>query len=174
MINFNTFQLDRLSKLLETIHGYTDNNLRFPKAGELVEKALAEYSNGLLTRVNLPGIDLIGPNETTYESKVTQFKNKSESAVRALILKNRRQAGEYEDKLADYFIITDVKKGKACCIPSSKLYKIKDNGACVTANADPELSDFFLTGYNCLEEREEVRDYFRESEDFDLSFIRSL
>ena len=174
MIDFSTFQLDRLSQLLETIHDYTDNNLRYPKAGELVEKALAEYSNGLLTRVNLPGVDLIGPNGTTYESKVTQLKNKSQIAVRSLILKNRRQAGDYDDKLADFFIITDVKKGKACCIPSSKLYNIKDNGACVTANADPEPSDFFLTGYNCLEEREEVRDYFRESEDFDLSFIRSL
>ncbi len=174
MIDFNTFQLDRLSQLLETIHDYTDNNLRYPKAGELVEKALAEYSNGLLTRVNLPGVDLIGPNGTTYESKVTQLKNKSQIAVRSLILKNRRQAGEYEDKLADYFIITDVKKGKACCIPSSRLFNFKDTGAVLTASADPELSDFFLTGYNCLEEREEVRDYFRESEDFDLSFIRSL
>lgn len=174
MIDFNTFQLDRLSKLLETIHGYTDNNLRYPKAGELVEKAYAEYSNGLLKRVNLPGIDLIGPGGTTYESKVTQLKNKSQSAVRALILKNRRQAGDYDDKLADFFIITDVKKGKACCIPSSKLYNIKDNGACVTANADPEVSDFFLTGFDCLESREEAPDYFKESDDFDLSFIRSL
>ena len=174
MIDFNTFQLDRLSKLLETIHGYTDNNLRYPKAGELVEKAYAEYSNGLLKRVNLPGIDLIGPGGTTYESKVTQFSNKSQMAVRSLILKNRRQAGDYEDKLADFFIITDVKKGKACCIPSSKLYKIKDNGACVTASADPEFRDFFLTGYNRLEGREEVRDYFEESDDFDLSFIRSI
>ena len=174
MIDFKTFQLARLSKLLETSHGYTDNNLRYPKAGELVEKAYAEYSNGLLKRVNLPGIDLIGPGGTTYESKVTQLKNKSQSAVRALILKNRRQAGDYDDKLADFFIITDVKKGKACCIPSSKLYNIKDNGACVTANADPEVTDFFLTGYNLLEEREVVRDYFDESDDFDLSFIRSI
>ena len=174
MIDFNTFQLDRFSKLLETIHGYTDNNLRYPKAGELVEKALAEYSNGLLTRVNLPGVDLIGPGGTTYESKVTQFSNKSQMAVRGLILKNRRQSGDYEDKLADYFVITDVKKGKACCIPSSKLYNIRDNGACVTASADPELPDFFLTGYNLLEERDVVRDYFDESDDFDLTFIRSI
>ena len=174
MIDFNTFQLDRFSKLLETIHGYTNNNLRYPKAGELVEKALAEYSNGLLTRVNLPGVDLIGPGGTTYESKVTQFSNKSQMAVRGLILKNRRQAGDYEDKLADYFVITDVKKGKACCIPSSKLYNIRDNGACVTASADPELPDFFLTGYNLLEERDKVRDYFDESDDFDLTFIRSI
>jgi hypothetical protein len=174
MIDFNTFQLDRLSKLLETLQDYTDNNLRFPKAGELVEKAYAEYSNGLLTRVNLPGIDLIGPGGTTYESKVTQFKNKSQIAVRSLILKNRRAAKDYEDKLADYFIITDVKRGKACCIPSSGLYNFKDNGAVMTASADPEVSDFFLTGFDCLESREEAPDYFKESEDFDLSFIRSL
>ena len=174
MIDFNTFQLDRFSKLLETIHGYTDNNLRYPKAGELVEKALDVYSNGLLKRVNLPGVDLIGPGGTTYESKVTQFSNKSQMAVRGLILKNRRAAKEYEDKLADYFIITDVKKGKACCIPSSRLYNFKDTGAVMTASADPDLSDFFLTGYNLLEEREEPRDYFSESDDFDLTFIRSI
>tara|TARA_Y100000022_G_scaffold169768_1_gene155444 strand:+ start:626 stop:1150 length:525 start_codon:yes stop_codon:yes gene_type:complete len=174
MIDFSTFHLDRYTKVLESIQGYTDNNLRYPKAGELVEKALAEYSNGLLTRVNLPGVDLVSSNGTTYESKVTQFQNKSQTAVRSLILKNRRQAGDYEDKLADYFVITDVKKGKACCISSSKLYNIRDNGACVTASADPELSDFFLTGYDLLEQRESVRDYFEESDEFDLSFIQSF
>lgn len=171
MIDFTTFQLDRFSKLLNTIRDYTDDNLRYPKAGELVEKALAEYSNGLLTRVNLPGIDLIGPNNKTYESKVTQFQNKSEIAVRDLILKNRRKSGNYDDKLADYFIISDVKKGKMCCIPSSKFYKIKDNGSIVSAHADPELSDFFLMGYN---DNKETRNYFDESDDFDLRFIRSI
>lgn len=174
MIDFTSFQLDRFSVLMRTIKGYTDNNLRYPKAGELVEKALAEYSNGLLKRVNLPGVDLIGPNNTTYESKVTQFANKSETAVRGLILKNRRAAKDYEDKLADYFIITDVKKGKACCIPSSKLYNLKDNGAVMTASADPDLPDFFLTGYDLLEGSVESRDYFKESDDFDLTFIRSI
>jgi hypothetical protein len=171
MIDFTTFELDRFSKLLSTIKDYTKDNLRFPKAGELVEKALAEYSNGLLTRVNLPGIDLIGPDKKTYESKVTQFQNKSEMAVRKVILKNRRKSGNYTDKLADYFIITDVKKGKMCCIPSSKFYKIKDNGSTVTAHADPELSDFFLMGYN---DTKETLNYFDESDDFDLRFIRSI
>ena len=174
MIDFNSFDLDRFSKLLRTIGGYTQNNLRYPKAGELVEKALDVYSNGLLTRVNLPGVDLIGPNGTTYESKVTQFKNKSQVAVRSLIIKNRRSAGDHDDKLADYFIIADVKKGKACCIPSSQLYNFKDTGAVMTASADPEPSDFFLTGYNLMEEREETRDYFSESDDFDISFINSI
>lgn len=174
MIDFNSFELVKFSKLLETISGYTDNNLRYPKAGELVEKALAEYSNKQLQRVNLPGIDLITPKGISYESKITQFSNKSKTAVRGLILKNRRQAGVYKDKLADYFIITDVKKGKACCIPSSHLYSIKDNGACLTANADPKLTDFFITGFNLLEVREKPRDYFKESDKFDLNFIKSI
>ena len=95
-------------------------------------------------------------------------------AVRGLILKNRRAAKDYDDKLADYFIITDVKKGKMCCITSSKLYNFKDTGAVMTASADPEVSDFFLTGYNLLEGAQETRDYFRESEDFDLSFLKSI
>ena len=81
MIDFKTFQLDRLSRLLYAIRGYTDNNLRFPKAGEMVEKALAEYSNGLLERVNLPGVDLLTKDKVSYESKVTQFKNKSGTAI---------------------------------------------------------------------------------------------
>jgi hypothetical protein len=171
MIDFTTFQLDRFSKLLSTIKDYTKDNLRYPKAGELVEKALAEYSNGLLTRVNLPGIDLIGSDNKTYESKVTQLKNTSQMAVRDLILKNRRKSKNYDDKLADYFIISDVKKGKTCCIPSSKFYKIKDNGSIVTAHADPELFDFFLMGYN---DNKKTRNYFDESDDFDLKFIRSI
>ena len=148
MIDFNTFQLKRLSNLLETIQDYTDNNLRYPKAGELVEKAYAEYSNGLLTRVNLPGVDLIGPGGTTYESKVTQFSNKSQMAVRGLILKNRRQAGDYEDDLAEYFVITDVKKGKACCISKSKLYNIKDNAIRLEKNSSDSLNCLPFTSPN--------------------------
>ena len=175
MINFKKLELNRLLRLFKSIGGYTDNNLRYPKAGELVEKGYSEYSNGLLKRVNLPGIDLIGNIDlATYESKVTQFTNKSKMAVRGLIIKNRRQSGEYEDELADFFIISDVKKGKACCIPKSKLYNFKDNGATLTASADPELSDFFLTGYDCFEENDQPRDFFIESDEFDLSFIQSI
>ena len=171
MIDFKTFQLDRLSKLLYAIRGYTDNNLRFPKAGEMVEKALAEYSNDLLERVNLPGVDLITKDKISYESKVTQFKNKSGIAVRGLIIKNRRAAKDYDDKLADYFIISDVKSGKACCVSSDKLYNFKDTGAVYTASCNPDPVDFFLTGYNDLNES---RDYFEESEDYDLQFIKSI
>tara|TARA_X000000368_G_C22707890_1_gene569683 strand:- start:59 stop:598 length:540 start_codon:yes stop_codon:yes gene_type:complete len=178
MIDFNTFQLDRFTKLLYTIRGYTDNNLRFPKAGEMVEKALAEYSNGLLKRVNLTGIDLMTKDNVSYESKVTQFKNKSGTAVRNLTIKNRRVAKQYDDKLADYFIISDVKSGKACCVSSDKLHKFKDTGAEYKASCDPAPSDFFLTGYNSFASRflclDESRDYFEESEDYDLQFIKSI
>lgn len=170
MIDFNTFELDRLSKLLWSLKGYTTNNLRYPKAGELVEIAYDVYSKGQLKRVNLPGVDLIGADGHTYESKVTQFANKSQTAVRGLILKNRRQSGDYEDKLADFFIITDVKKGKACCIPSSKLYNIKDNGACVTASADPDLNYFFLDNYA----KKYETDYFAEAEKFDYAYVKSF
>ena len=117
MLNFKTFELNCLAHLIPNLVEYTDNNLRFPKAGELIEKAYEVYSNGQLERVNLPGVDLITPDGVTYESKVTQFRNKSQMAVRNLIIKNRRAAKDYQDKLADYFIITDVKKGTACCIP---------------------------------------------------------
>ena len=174
MINFNNFELDKFSKLLETISDYTKNNLRYPKAGELVEKALAEFSNNQLKRVNRTGVDLVTPEGISYESKITQFTNKSKIDIRNVIIKNRRSSGEYKDKLADYFIITDVKKGKACCIPSTKFFNFKDNGATMTASANPELKDFFLTGFNLLEEREKPRDYFKESDEFDLKFIKSI
>ena len=171
MIDFKTFQLDRLSKLLYAIRGYTDNNLRFPKAGEMVEKALAEYSNDLLERVNLPGVDLVTKDKISYESKVTQFKNKSGMAVRELTIKNHRAAKQHVGKLADYFIISDIKSGKACCVSSDKLYNFKDTGAVYTASCDPDPSDFFLTGYNTLNES---RDYFDESEDYDLQFSKFI
>lgn len=170
MLDFNAFELNRLSKLLWSLKGYTTNNLRFPKAGELVEIAYDVYSKGKLKRVNLPGVDLVGIDGKTYESKVTQFANKSQMAVRGLILKNRRAAKDYEDKLADYFIITDVKKGKACCIPSSKLYNFKDNGAVMTASADPDPEDFFLNVY----QQEYEKDYFTEAEEFDYDYVRSF
>ena len=163
------------------MRGYTDtaNNLRYTRVGEMVERALAEYSNGLLERVNLPGVDLLTKDKTSYESKVTQFKNKSGRAVRGLIVKNPRTAftNDYEDKLADYFILSDVKSGKACCISSRKFYNFRDSGAQCTVSCDPNPTDFFLTGYNTLYNTFSAkgsRDYFEESEALDLQFIRSI
>lgn len=170
MIDFNTFELDRLSKLLWSLKDYTSNNLRFPKAGELVEIAYDVYSKGQLKRVNLPGVDLIGTDGFTYESKVTQFKNKSQMAVRSVILKNSRSKDSVNEKLADFFIFTDIKLGKACCVPSSLIYNTKFTGAVLTGHCNPSLDHFFLNNYNQNCEK----DYFEEAEKFDYDYVRSF
>jgi hypothetical protein len=170
MIDFKTFELDRLSKLLWSLKGYTDNNLRFPKAGELVEIAYDVYSKGKLKRVNLPGIDLIGDDGKTYESKVTQFQNKSLMAVRSVILKNSRSKDTVNENLADYFIFTDIKLGRACCVPSSFIFNIRFNGATLTGNCDPDLDYFFMM---CYDDQYKT-DYFEESQKFDYDYVRSF
>lgn len=169
MLDFKTFELNRLIKLLWSLKGYTDNNLRYPKAGELVEIAYDAYSRGQLKRVNLPGVDLISFNKKTYESKVIQFKNKNRSSIRNVILKNSRSKNSISEKLANYFIFTDVKLGKACCVPSSMIYGINFNGATLTGNCNPESEHFFLTGYSELYDL----DYFNESCKFDNDYVRN-
>lgn len=168
MIDFNAFELDSFSKILWSLKDYTNNNLRYPKAGELVEIAYDVCSKGKLKRVNLPGVDLIGKDEYTYESKVTQFKNKSQMAVRNVILKNSRSKDSINEKLADFFIFTDIKLGKACCVPSNMIYDIKFNGASLVGNCNPSQSNFFLHGYSQNYEE----DYFTESEKFDYEYVR--
>lgn len=170
MIDFNIFELDRLSQLLWSLRDYTTNNLRFPKAGELVEIAYDVYSKGQLKRVNLPGVDLIGSDGHTYESKVTQFQNKSQAAVRDVILKNSRSKDSVNEKLADFFIFTDVKLGKACCVPSSLIYNTKFTGAVLTGHCNPEEQHFFLHGHQDQCEK----NYFEESEKFDYEYVRSF
>jgi hypothetical protein len=170
MIDFNTFELNRLSKLLYSLKDYTSNNLRFPKAGELVEIAYDVYSKGQLKRVNLPGIDLIGKDGFTYESKVTQFKNKSQSAVRDVILKNSRSKDSVNEELADFFIFTDIKLGKACCVPSCLIYNIKFTGAVLTGSCDPHPEHFFLESYA----KKYKTDYFAEAEKFDYAYVNSF
>jgi hypothetical protein len=170
MINFNTFELNRLSKLLYSLKDYTNNNLRYPKAGELVEIAYDVYSKGQLKRVNLPGVDLVGTDGHTYESKVIQFKNLSQRAVRSVILKNSRSKETVNDKLADFFIFSDIKLGKGCCVPSSLINNIRFNGACLTGNCDPHPSDFFLHGYS----EQYNKDYFEEAEEFDYTYVKSF
>lgn len=171
MINFNTFNLDALAKTMYSLQQYTKDNLRYPKAGELIEIAYDVCSNGQLRRVNQPGVDLVGADGKTYESKVTQFKNKSKRAVRSVILKNSRSQGFVSQKLADYFIFTDIKLGKACCVPSSELYKIKFNGATLKAHSDPHESTFFLHEYP---NTDELEDYFVNEEKFRYDFVRSF
>lgn len=170
MIDFNTFELNRLSKMLHSLRDYTTNNLRFPKAGELVEIAYDVYSKGQLKRVNLPGVDLIGTDGCTYESKVTQFKNISQCAVRSVILKNSRSKDSVNEKLADFFIFTDIKLGKACCVPSDMIYNMKFTGAVLTGNCNPCPEHFFLDIYDAKHEK----DYFTEAEKFDYAYVKSF
>lgn len=170
MIDFNTFELNAFSELLWSLKDYTNNNLRYPKAGELVEIAYDVCSKGKLKRVNLPGVDLIGEDEHTYESKVTQFKNKSQMAVRNVILKNSRSKDSVNEKLADFFVFTDIKLGKACCVPSHMIYDIKFNGATLVGSCNPTQNNFFLHGYRQHYEK----DYFMESEKFDYEYVRGF
>ena len=170
MIDFNTFELNRLSKLLYSLKDYTTNNLRFPKAGELVKIAYDVYSKGQLKRVNLPGVDLIGQDGHTYESKVTQFKNKSQMTVRDVILKNSRASSSVNEKLADFFIFTDIKLGKACCVPSNLIYNVKFSGAVLTGHCDPHPEFFFLDSYA----KKYKTDYFAEAEKFDYAYVESF
>ena len=170
MIDFNKFELNRLSKLLWSLKDYTSNNLRFPKAGELVEIAYDVYSKEQLKRVNLPGVDLIGTDGYTYESKVTQFKNVSQKAVRGVILKNSRASSFVDKNLADFFIFTDIKLGKACCVPSSLIHNIKFNGATLTGSCNPEQEHFFIPGY----EESYNTCYFAEAEEFDYAYVKGF
>ena len=169
---FDKFQSDRMLNLLKTLKSYRTDNLRFPKAGELVEMAIAEFSNGTLRRVNQVGVDLLSVKGfTTVESKVTQFKNKDGLAVRKVILKNRRSAGTHEDKFADIFVFTDVVNGKMAVVTSDRLYNIKDNGATVTASVDCKPEDFIFFGFDNVESDQ---DYFDYAEEADLRYIRSF
>lgn len=169
---FDKFQSYRMMCLLKTLKGYTTDNLRFPKAGELVEMAIAEFSNGTLRRVNQVGVDLVSVKGfTTVESKVTQFKNKSGLDVRQVILKNRRSAGSHEDKFADVFVFTDVVNGKMAVVTSDRLYNLKDNGATVTASVDCKPEDFLFFGFD---NADSDQDYFDYAEEADLKYIRSF
>jgi len=168
---FKNFQSDRMLRFMASMRSYREDNLRYTKVGAMVEKAIAIYSNGSLVRINQTGKDLKSTTgKTTVESKVTQFKNKCGMDIRQVILKNRRQSGEYKDILADLFVFPDVVNGKMAVVSSERIYNIKDNGATVTASVDCEPQDFLFFGY----EEDSNEDYFEISEKFDREFILSF
>lgn len=168
---FKNFQSDRMLRFMASMRGYREDNLRFPKVGAMVEEAIAIFSNGSLVRINQTGKDLRSTKgKTTVESKITQFKNKCGMDVRGVVLKNRRQSGEYEDILADLFVFPDVVNGKMAVVSSERIYNIKDNGATVTASVDCEPQDFLFFGYK----GDSHEDYFEVSEQFDRQFIQSF
>jgi hypothetical protein len=93
-------------------------------------------------------------------------------AVRSLILKNRRAATPHEDKLADYFIITDIKKGQHVVFHHRNFLISKTMVQHLLQVLILPIDDFFLTG--CKSKDTSSDDYFAESEQFDYEYIRSF
>jgi hypothetical protein len=172
MIDFSKcIELDKISKLLSSLTGNTDNTQYFD-VGRMIELGYEAYSNGNLKRVNLTGRDLIDLNQNTYESKRVTFVNNSERDVRNIVVKNGR--GKSKDisdfTPADYYIFSDPKKLKACCVPGSMLYNIKKSGSNdLTAFCDPEPEHFFLDGGPTSD-----KNYFDEKDKLIMNFIRSM
>jgi hypothetical protein len=172
MIDFSSImELDKLSKLLSTLTGNTDPTQYFD-VGRMIELAYEAYSNGNLKRVNLTGRDLVDLNNQSYESKKVTFTNKSERAVRGVVVKNGR--GKDKDVTnfvpADYYIFSDPNKLKACCVPGSMLYNIRKSGSNdLTASCDPEPEHFFMNGGPSSS-----RNYFLEKDKLIMHFIGSI
>ena len=169
---FKNFQTDRMMRYMSSMKGYLGNNLNYPVVGKMVEMAISEFSAGSLVWINETGKDLRSTDgKTTVESKVIQFKNKYGMDARQVVLKNRRQAKEYDDKFADLFVFPDIINGKMAVVTSDRIYNIRDNGATVTASVDCEPEDFLFFGYGDLESS---RDYFKIQEKFQTEFIQSF
>lgn len=169
MIDFKTIQLNRLCKFLSTLSGNTDPTQYFD-VGRMIEIVYEEYSNGQLKRINQQGKDLIDLTGKTYESKKVTFRNKNQSAVRAVIVMNSFGNIDINRFIpADYYIFTDPDKLKACCVPGSMLYNIKVAGSNIIASCDPKHNHFFLNGGLT-----EDKNYFIEKENFIMNFIGSI
>lgn len=169
MIDFSTIELNKLSKFLSTLSGNTDPTEYF-EMGKVIEYAYQEYGKGQLKRINLVGKDLIDNMGKTYESKKVKFTNKSEMAVRGVIVMNARSAPDLSRfNSADYYIFTDPDKLKACCVPGSMLYNIKIAGTTIVAHCNPEPEHFFLNGGPSLNEN-----FFNKKVDFYLDYIRRI
>jgi hypothetical protein len=169
MIDFSTINLTKLSNFLSTLSGNTDSTEYF-ELGKVIEYAYQEYSYGQLTRINLIGKDLIDTYGKTYESKKIKFKNKSQRAVRGVIVMNGRSTPDISRfSPADYYIFTNPDKLKACCVPGSMLYNIRISGTTITASCDPEPEHFFLNGGPSVTEN-----FFEKKIKFYLDYIRRM
>jgi len=170
MINFDSIQLDRLCSFLSSLSGNTDSTQYFD-VGRMIEIAYEEYSNGQLKRLtNNKGKDLVDLDGKTYESKKVTFKNKNKCSVRNIIVLNfYGNADIAKFTPADYYIFTDPDAGKACCVPGNLLRNIKQRGSTVTADCDPEQSNFFL---NCS--MQSSINYFDLKQKFIIDFIKNF
>jgi len=172
MIDFTKIDLKRIAKILSTISTPTEN-IQYFDVGRMVEKIYEKCSNGLLVRQNRTGVDLVDKNNVTYESKKVTFKNVGKRSVRDTIVMNGWSNCNVSDFVpADYYIFTDPKLKRACCVPSSMLYNIRKsgkNGSNIVASCNPQPENFFLDGGESIDV-----DYFEEKEIFVNNFIDSI
>jgi len=172
MIDFSkAIDLHKLCKLLSALTGNKDNTQYFD-VGRMIELAYASYSNGNLKRVNLTGIDLLDSTDKSYQSKKVTFGNKSQRAVRGVVVKNGRgDSKDISDFIpADYYIFSDPEKLKACCVPGSMLYNFKKSGSNdITCSCDPEPEHFFLNGGPSAK-----KNFFIEKDEFVHNFIENI
>jgi hypothetical protein len=171
MIDFAKIDLSRVSKILSTISTPTEN-IQYFDVGRMVELIYEECSNGLLTRKNSTGVDLVDKNNVTYESKKITFANASKKVVRNVIVMNGWSDTDVSKfSPADYYIFTDPKLLRACCVPGSMLYNIRkpSGGSNITASCNPQPEHFFLDGGESID-----RNYFEEKKVFVTNFLRSI
>ena len=169
MIDFAQIDLSWVARTLSTISTPTEN-IQYFDVGRMVEMIYEECSDGLLVRKNSTGVDLVDAKNVTYESKKVTFKNVSKKAVRGVIVMNGWGEKDVSDFVsADYYIFTDPKLLRACCVPSNMLYNIKKSGTNIVASCNPQPEHFFLDGGERIE-----KDYFQEKEIFARNFIRSM
>jgi hypothetical protein len=169
MIDFTQINLPWVARTLSTISTPTEN-IQYFDVGRMIELIYEECSNGLLVRKNSTGVDLVDSNNVTYESKKVTFKNAAKRSVRGAIVMNGWGEKDASDFVpADYYIFTDPKLLRACCVPSNMLYGIKKSGSNIIAHCNPQPEHFFLNGGERID-----RDYFKEKEIFARNFIESI
>ena len=169
MIDFAKIDLPWIARCLSTISTPTEN-IQYFDVGRMVEMIYEECSGGLLVRENSTGVDLVDENNVTYESKKVTFKNKKKTSVRGAIVMNGWGEKDVSDFVkADYYIFTDPKLLRACCVPGNMLYNIKKSGTNIIASCNPQPEHFFMDGGEHV-----GRDYFEEKEIFARNFIRSM
>ena len=171
MIDFTQIDLPRVAKILSTLSTPTEN-IQYFDLGYVVEIIYEKCSNDLLTRKNMTGYDMVDKNHITYESKKVTFKNKSERAVRQVTVMNGWSDTDVSKFVpADYYIFTDPKLLRACCVPGSMLYNIRRTAKAsnITASCNPQPEHFFMDGGERIN-----RDYFEEKKIFIDNFIESI
>lgn len=172
MVNFSEFQLDRLAKVMTALRGKIDRTDYFEK-GTILEKAVVEYSDGQLARINQEGRDFLDIEDNTYEQKIVSIKKKPRGGpqINGFIIKNWHGETKNfnEGMLADYYVFMDVNNLKMCVVPKNFI-KIKESKAAnVTASCDP-LPEHFVE----LPEVEPETSFFDAKDAWVKSYLQSI